>query len=309
MSVFINGTKLDKFYINGTLVENAFLNGVRILEPQGWGGYEDTLLNYIQNTIYKSSENTTAVNNKKQGLYLHNSSLTNGVKDNSYRFAGANPNNFVCFKKDAKSDGSCDVNNLYRIIGIIDGKIKLIKYSTARTGPWHTSSTTTFTNSAIETFINGDFLTSLGTISNSIANTTWKLGGITLNNWAYSNAKQIYDVENGASSTLSRKIGLMYIHDYMFASLPGTWTTTAGSYPSTDNWIWSQVYVYPWTITRYTTDSGKACYIEVSGIVYSVEMTNPILNCHPTFFLNTNVKVLNAGADNVGSMARPMILE
>ena len=31
------------------------------------------------------------------GIYYHDANLTNGAGDNSYRYAGANPNNYVCF--------------------------------------------------------------------------------------------------------------------------------------------------------------------------------------------------------------------
>ena len=67
-------------------------------------------------------------------IYIHNSALTNGAGDNSYRYAGANPNNFVCFGSDASP---CPIDNLYRIIGVFgenyhgaNGKqlVKLIKY-------------------------------------------------------------------------------------------------------------------------------------------------------------------------------------
>ena len=67
-------------------------------------------------------------------LYYHDSNLTNGAGDNSYRYAGANPNNFVCFGSDASP---CPIDNLYRIIGVFgenyhgaNGKqlVKLIKY-------------------------------------------------------------------------------------------------------------------------------------------------------------------------------------
>ena len=67
-------------------------------------------------------------------IYIHNSSLTNGAGDDSYRYAGANPNNFVCF---GSSASPCPTDNLYRIIGVfgdnyhgVTGKqlVKLIKY-------------------------------------------------------------------------------------------------------------------------------------------------------------------------------------
>ena len=56
-----------------------------------------------------------------QGTYT-NASQEAG--DNSYRFSGANPNNYVCFGSDA---ATCPNDNLYRIIGVFDGEVKLIK--------------------------------------------------------------------------------------------------------------------------------------------------------------------------------------
>jgi hypothetical protein len=70
-------------------------------------------------------------------IYIHDSSLTNGAGDNSYRYAGANPNNFVCFGTNASP---CPTDNLYRIVGVfgenyhgVTGKqlVKLIKYDYA----------------------------------------------------------------------------------------------------------------------------------------------------------------------------------
>ena len=49
-------------------------------------------------------------------IYYHGSSLTNGANDGSYRYAGANPNNYVCFGSDAET---CPTGNIYRIIGIV----------------------------------------------------------------------------------------------------------------------------------------------------------------------------------------------
>ena len=53
------------------------------------------------------------------GIYYHTSSLVNSAGDNSYRYAGANPNNYVCFGSDAST---CPSDNLYRIIGILEMK-------------------------------------------------------------------------------------------------------------------------------------------------------------------------------------------
>ncbi len=62
------------------------------------------------------------------GLYYHDADLENGVGDNSYRYAGANPNNYVCF---GSTTTPCPAENLYRIIGVLNDngeyQVKLIK--------------------------------------------------------------------------------------------------------------------------------------------------------------------------------------
>ena len=71
-----------------------------------------------------------AMDGKDDTLYHHTSSLANGAGDNSYRYAGASEsvNNFVCF---GSTTNPCPTDNLYRIIGVIDDKVKLIKYDYA----------------------------------------------------------------------------------------------------------------------------------------------------------------------------------
>ena len=84
----------------------------------------------LSDCIKKYGDKGSAVSN----IYIHDSSLSNGAEDNSYRYAGANPNNFVCFGSDTSP---CPTDNLYRIIGVfgenyhgVTGKqlVKLIKY-------------------------------------------------------------------------------------------------------------------------------------------------------------------------------------
>lgn len=82
-----------------------------------------TLANYII-----SQYNGVQGNNN---IYYHDNSLENGAGDNSYRYAGASDttNNYVCFGSDANP---CPDDNLYRIIGVFDGQVKLIKATIAK---------------------------------------------------------------------------------------------------------------------------------------------------------------------------------
>ena len=77
-----------------------------------------TLASYITN-LYTGTQG-------ENGIYHHDTNLTNGAGDNSYRFAGASDavNNYVCF---GSSTTPCPADNLYRIIGVFGDKVKLIK--------------------------------------------------------------------------------------------------------------------------------------------------------------------------------------
>ena len=77
-----------------------------------------TLASYITN-LYTGTQG-------ENGIYHHDTNLTNGAGDNSYRFAGASDavNNYVCF---GSSTTPCPADNLYRIIGVFGDEVKLIK--------------------------------------------------------------------------------------------------------------------------------------------------------------------------------------
>ena len=51
----------------------------------------------------------------ENGLYYHDYTLSNGAGESSYRYAGANPNNYICF---GSEESTCPDDNLYRIIGV-----------------------------------------------------------------------------------------------------------------------------------------------------------------------------------------------
>ena len=56
-----------------------------------------------------------AVNGETSGLYHHTENLANSAGDNSYRYSGANPNNYICLS----NADVCNENDLFRILQII----------------------------------------------------------------------------------------------------------------------------------------------------------------------------------------------
>ena len=62
-------------------------------------------------------------------ILKHTSSLENSAQDDNYRYSGSDPDNYVCFGTSSytgATGSSCPTNNLYRILGVFDGKVKLI---------------------------------------------------------------------------------------------------------------------------------------------------------------------------------------
>lgn len=237
------------------------------------------------------------------GIYYHNYSLANGARDFSYRYAGANPNNYVCF---GTSSSSCSSNYLYRIIGVFGSEVKLIKNTSIGnnyySGSSSSSSTNVWSRSLLNTnVLNGTYLNGLGsTWSGKIATTSWRVGGknYTYDGWNYEDTpKDFYDEEMSSSTTHSAKIGLIYVSDYGYAQLEH-WTTSMFMWDlwedEHENWM---TYSEPqWTITRnsnstYPTNAFAIDYntrVGGGGFVY-----DNYFAIRPAFYLNANVAYLS----------------
>ena len=166
---------------------------------------------------------------KNSNIYYHDSNLTNGAEDNSYRYAGASDqvNNYVCFGSNVTP---CPADNLYRIIGVFGDKVKLIKSDYATTAllgadgdyskmytannydnsnfkgnnlaniaayNWNKSNQNTWSLSNLnKTNLNKNFITNIGADwAAKIADTTWKVGGNTWANIGTQPAKTAYQNE------------------------------------------------------------------------------------------------------------------
>ena len=168
-----------------------------------------------------------------------------------------NVKNFVCFGSDATT---CPTENLYRIIGVFNNHVKLIKYDYAKSSLlgtdgdyskeysnyfsgeqgespssnslyyWNKSTgKNTWSESNLNKInLNTNFVNNIGTIwAKKIATTTWKVGGGTYANLRDAVPKTAYQYEVGSSAsttTYDAKIGLMYVSDYYYSASPSAWT-------------------------------------------------------------------------------------
>jgi hypothetical protein len=272
----------------------------------------------------------------EKGLYYHDANLTNGAGDNSYRFAGANPNNYVCFGSD---ETTCPHENLYRIIGVIDGKVKLILADGATTNmlgtnegyvntyqaawgslssyykgsgdltkigsyKWNSTGTNTWSTSTTNTTnLNKNFLAYLDGKNtkwkNMIADATWYVWGMTQNNGYKSNAKTAYTYEVGANkdatTTVTSKIGLMYVSEYYYGATPDYWTlpgynSSGKDYRTAVNDNWLYTGLNEWTISRSSVTYGYVFAVGPAGLVGNGGVGSDGLVLRPSFSLSSSIK-------------------
>ena len=226
-------------------------------------------------------------------LYYHISSLSNGAGDNSYRYAGASDsvNNYICLGSDATT---CPDANLFRIIGVFGDQTKVIRAKSVGNQKWHSSEVNTWSTSSLNTYLNGEYLTSLGTLADKIATTTWKVGGGS-STYLYDVPKTAYQYEvgSGASTTThDAKIGLMYVSDYGFAADQSGWTTKLSSYNSNTSKNWLYLGSNEWIISRHSVDTTNAFDVASIGSVSGNRVTYSVA-VRPSFNLESSVKYVS----------------
>ncbi len=271
-------------------------------------------------------------------LAQHTTSLANSAQDNSYRYSGNNPNNFVCFGSGSETYNnggtSCPDTNLYRIIGVFNNQVKLIKseyikstelgiasngtpykgsYDTlkrVKVAPsegfyWNKTADNTWGSSTLYQALNGGYLTFLGTTwTDKIATTTWHVGGHSTREVT---PKVMYDAEINSTPTVPAQIGLMYASDYVFASEQKSWTSTLYNYDNTNNnnrennWLYNNVN--EWTISRYYSNSNYAFYVYRDGNVRVNNVNSYVNGVRPSFYLKSDVKIKVDDRD--GSVSKP----
>ena len=239
----------------------------------------------------------------ENSLYYHNSTLTNGAGDNSYRYAGASDsvNNYICLGSDATT---CPDANLFRIIGVFGDQTKVIRAKSVGDKEWDTNDSNTWSTSSLNTYLNGEYLTSLGTLADKIATTTWKVGGGSTT-YLYDVPKTAYQYEVGSSAsttTYDAKIGLMYVSDYGFAADQSGWTTKLSSYNSnkSKNWLNTGRYI-EWTLSRNSDNTSNAFGVNSTGYVDNYNVTKSYV-VRPSFNLESSVKYVSGS----GSMSDPV---
>ena len=231
----------------------------------------------------------------ENNLYYHDETLANGASDNSYRYACAdvNANNYVCF---GTNESPCPENNLYRVIGVFEGKVKIMKYSSIGDMYWDDTGSYVWKTASLNTYLNETFLNSLGNYSSKISTSIWSAseisGGID------NNLKSVFEKEMADSAVkIAAKIGIVYISDLGYATEPTNWTNK--TWKNSDIGCFGNFY--GWTIT--SSGGGLAWYRGGSDYVNGFVDLDPY-PVRPTFYLNPDVSYISG----TGAKSDPFII-
>ena len=202
-------------------------------------------------------------------------------------------------------------DNQYRIIGVFNNQVKLIKTTSYGSYAWDDNSNTwdETTKPDIYTTLNTTYYNTLGSEWQSlIAESTWQVGGF--NYSVLGTAKETYDLEVGTGQRgyeETMKIGLMYVSDYGYGANPEKWTT-ALAYPDgenygTDNWLYLGSN-FEWLISRSTSITYYACNVASSGGGVSVDIVYLTYAVRPSFSLTSTVTI----SSGTGTSTDPFVL-
>ena len=227
-------------------------------------------------------------------IYYHDSTLANGAGDNSYRYAGASEttNNYVCF---GSTESPCPTDNLYRIIGVFNGKVKLVKYNDIGTFDTSKYDATSFADTEAYNALNSTFIDTFDIKwKNMISTENWISGIVSSSSVSKLNfknnntnvkflagsatspltinwytAKNWYIVESGAEHKLSMKIGTISISELRYAMNSSNWNLS-----TLDNTSWlyyskNEAFYLFECFTDNTISATMGYYMTTDGILYA----------------------------------------
>lgn len=250
------------------------------------------LLNQMKKTIKNDISDTNfsryLVNRYEElNLVYHDSNLENGLNDKSYRFVGSNPNNYVKFN---------GLDKVFRIIGVFNGKVKVIDNSSFEMAWNNTEEIYNFYGeSTINTYLNSTYLNELVVLNDKIENRTYYIGGINREMVSKTGYEISVAELNNSGSYLNTKIALPYISDYVYAG--SNYNTKVSK---SDNWMFTSNL---WFITRRTDNIIDAFYLTDAGDIES-ELVTTSKKIKPVFYLKNSVLYLSGS----GTSTEPYVV-
>ena len=205
------------------------------------------------------------------------------------RYYGATPNNYVSFN-----------NELWRIIGVIDGKIKIIRNESIGDMQWNSTRNNNWNNASLKSYLNKDYYNSIdSTYKNMISEETYYLGGPTNSNRNTLTASGYYNAErdstqvySGNPASTKQYIGLMYPSDYGYAAGSSCLSTALYDYrDSCKNSDYLSIGVWYWLQAPYVSYSYYAARLNSTGYVRTISNVTDSVPVRPVLYLTSETQI------------------
>ncbi len=259
----------------------------------------------LNTTISDGINNTTMSYNYYKKIPISDiiKQNTNNTNNDDYRYTGIDVNNYVTFN-----------GELWRIIGIVDNNVKLIKATSIGTMAW-SSTVNNWLNASLSDYLNNEYYNGLSEDARDmIASSIWYLGGsssprLTRSEF-YSIERNNLSVYTGNSATTNAYVGLMYPSDYGYAATGEICANTIlynydnSSYCYQSNWLYNAQN--EWLQSPYSNGSKNVYVINKdNGYVNYKSCSTSTVNVRPSIYLKSNVYVTSGN----GTKESPYSLE
>ena len=223
-----------------------------------------------------------------------------------------NVNNYIYFNCNNYSNPSSSTCEIWRIIGVFDGKLKIIRNSTIGELAWDSNgiaawSTSTLQKILNENYYNGNelnFKIKNETTRNMITSAKWNIGTYYSSRNIFSNAAYSSEI----TKTWSGKIALPTVSDYLYSN---DFLSSAPediyiymSCQKNNNWLSQKVDNF-WFLNIGSYSDSETYPWNLSGYIYYANNANNTFGILPTLYLKPELKI-NSGD---GSESNPYTLK
>ena len=146
------------------VISNKTSNDMTLI-PNTELDFSVNLVTYIKNLYTNTAKTTTTLDsvtyNLASSVGLMNDrkgSMSTGIDAGNIRYYGANPNNYIYFNCSDYKNQSSDTCETWKIIGVFDGKVKIMRGSQIGTYSWDTSDSSTNSGYGVNEWSQADLM-------------------------------------------------------------------------------------------------------------------------------------------------------
>lgn len=297
--------------IGKTFTSQLVINGVAVSPTTNYGV---SAAAYITN-LYNNSNKTVVQNNNIDYNYATSVSLMNDrlggtTKDlnaGNIRYYGTNPNNYILFNCSDYSNQTSETCEQWRIIGVFDNMIKIIRQETIDSLTWDNTNSNNWGNSSLSDYLNNGnyWMVNINDQSKTmVADINWDLGSshnpaADFSNNYYSSEK-LYQNYLGVK-TWNGKIGLIHLSDYGYSSDFNICTGELSNYDSiincaNSNWMFNLSKNQDSKLLTLDSayDNGKKIFVinySNGNVVYNDINANSSGEVKPVLYLNADESI------------------